>query len=254
MAKQKSIIRLRGTLGGITFYKSKDGYLARESGGVSAERFRNDPRFKRSRENCSEFGTAGKGAKLLRQSLRSLIMQASDSRVSNRLSSLLLKVVQSDPENERGLRRIEEGNLSLLRGFEFNRQGKLDSSFYGSYESSIDRATGEAQISLSAFTAEEVVVAPEGTTHFKLMSGISAVDFKLETFASDFSYSEILPWDQSLVPAMTLETSLSSMGGLPIFHVFGILFYQEVNGAMYPLKNSVYNALRLIGVDQESST
>ncbi len=32
MAQQKSILKLRGTIGGISFYKSKDGYLAREKG------------------------------------------------------------------------------------------------------------------------------------------------------------------------------------------------------------------------------
>lgn len=30
MAQQKGIIKLDGTIGGITFYKSKGGYLARE--------------------------------------------------------------------------------------------------------------------------------------------------------------------------------------------------------------------------------
>ena len=29
MARQKSILKLQGTIGGISFYKSKDGYLAR---------------------------------------------------------------------------------------------------------------------------------------------------------------------------------------------------------------------------------
>ena len=45
MAKQKGIIKLDGTVGGITFYKSKDGYLAREKGGVSADKIANDPNF-----------------------------------------------------------------------------------------------------------------------------------------------------------------------------------------------------------------
>ena len=45
MAQQKGIIKLDGTIGGITFYKSKDGYLAREKGGVSADKIANDPAF-----------------------------------------------------------------------------------------------------------------------------------------------------------------------------------------------------------------
>jgi len=50
MAQQKSILKLKGTIGGITFYKSKDGYLAREKGGVDASRIANDPGFARTRE------------------------------------------------------------------------------------------------------------------------------------------------------------------------------------------------------------
>ena len=52
MAKQKGIIKLEGTIGDITFYKStQDGHLAREKGGVSADRIANDPNFQRTREN-----------------------------------------------------------------------------------------------------------------------------------------------------------------------------------------------------------
>ena len=65
MARQKGIIKLRGTVGDITFYKSKDGHLVRERGGVDGNRIANDPAFKRTRENGSEFGRAGKSGKLL---------------------------------------------------------------------------------------------------------------------------------------------------------------------------------------------
>jgi hypothetical protein len=53
MAKQKGIIKLKGTLGDITFYKSQDGFLAREKGGVDASRIANDANFQRTRENGS---------------------------------------------------------------------------------------------------------------------------------------------------------------------------------------------------------
>ena len=69
MARQRSIIKLDGTIGGITFYKSKDGYLAREKGGIPAERIRTDPAFQRTRENGAEFGRAGKAGKVLRNSI-----------------------------------------------------------------------------------------------------------------------------------------------------------------------------------------
>ena len=51
MAKQSGIIKLEGTIGDITFYKSQDGLLARAKGGVDASRIQNDAAFQRTREN-----------------------------------------------------------------------------------------------------------------------------------------------------------------------------------------------------------
>lgn len=59
MAQQKSILKLKGTIGGITFYKSKDGYLGSGKGrSVDASRIANDPGFARTRENGAEFANA----------------------------------------------------------------------------------------------------------------------------------------------------------------------------------------------------
>ena len=70
MAKQTGIIKLKGTIGGISFYKTSDGHLAREKGGVDKSRIQNDPAFQRTRENGEEFGRAGKGGKVLRNAIR----------------------------------------------------------------------------------------------------------------------------------------------------------------------------------------
>ena len=59
MARQTGIIKLEGTIGDISFYKTRDGHLARTKGGVGGERIQNDPAFQRTRENGQEFGRAG---------------------------------------------------------------------------------------------------------------------------------------------------------------------------------------------------
>lgn len=46
MARQAGIIKLKGKVGDMSFYKTKDGYLAREKGGVDKERIQNDPAFR----------------------------------------------------------------------------------------------------------------------------------------------------------------------------------------------------------------
>ena len=56
MGKLDGIIKIQGTLDNLTFYKSADGHFVRTKGGVSKNRIKNDPAFKRTRENGTEFG------------------------------------------------------------------------------------------------------------------------------------------------------------------------------------------------------
>ena len=95
MAQQKGIIPLKGTIGNITFYKSKDGYLAREKGSLDADRIANDPAFQRTRENGAEFGRAGKATKVLRNALRSLLQNVSDSRMIARMVKEMMRVINN---------------------------------------------------------------------------------------------------------------------------------------------------------------
>ena len=106
MARQKGIIKLRGTIGDITFYKTQDGHLAREKGGVDASRIKNDPAFQRTRENGAEFGRAGRAGKVLRTAFRSLSLNAADSRMASRLTQLMMKVIKADAVSNRGLRNV----------------------------------------------------------------------------------------------------------------------------------------------------
>ena len=115
MARQKGIIKLDGTIGGITFYKTtEDGYLAREKGGVSADKIANDPNFQRTRENGEEFGRAGKAGKLLRNAIRAMLQNASDTRMVSRLTAEMVKVIQEDITNPRGQRNVIDGEAELL--------------------------------------------------------------------------------------------------------------------------------------------
>jgi len=63
MAKQAGIIKLKGTIGDIAFYKSRDGHMARLKGGIDKKRIATDTAFQRTRENGAEFGRAGKSGK-----------------------------------------------------------------------------------------------------------------------------------------------------------------------------------------------
>src|SRR5690606_17136741 len=92
MAQQDGIIKIQGTLGGITFYKTRDGYLVREKGGISKKRMKSDPAFRRTRENGQEFGIAGRYGKFIRKSIRPLLLNSNDKRVVSRLVKQLMDI------------------------------------------------------------------------------------------------------------------------------------------------------------------
>src|SRR5690606_32231534 len=195
MARQKGIIKLKGTIGDITFYKTQDGHLAREKGGIDASRIKSDPAFQRTRENGAEFGRAGAAGKILRTSLRALLLNSADSRMVSRLTQRMMKVIQADAVNERGLRNVIDGEAELLTGFEFNIRGKLGTSLYAPFTTNIDRAAGELTVDLPPFVPANMIAAPSGTTHFKIISAGAEVDFEEETFVVSNSETAILPWN-----------------------------------------------------------
>jgi hypothetical protein len=249
MARQSGIIKLKGTIGGISFYKTSDGHLAREKGGVDASRIANDPAFQRTRENGAEFGRAGKGSKVLRNAIRVLLQNAKDKRVVSRLTTELLKVVKTDSVNDRGLRSIENGNLSLIKGFEFNTNGKLGSTLFTPTLNTFDRVTGETTVSIAPFAPTVRIAAPAGTTHFKVVMGAAELDFRSETSTFENDETAMLPYDSADTSTIDLTATINANSALPVIQVMGIEFYQEVNGAMYPLKNGSYNALSIVKVD-----
>ena len=248
MARQKGIIKLKGTIGDITFYKTQDGHLAREKGGIDASRIANDPAFQRTRENGSEFGRAGKAGKLLRIAFRGALINSSDSRMVSRLTQRMIKVIQADTTSDRGLRNVIDGEAELLAGFEFNIRGKLGTSLFAPYVAEIDRVAGEIKVDIPSFVPLNMIASPGGTTHFKIISVGAEIDFEAETFVVNNSETAILPWDITATAVISQVNAVTANSTKPLFLALGMEFYQEVNGQMYPLKNGSYNPLSVVKV------
>jgi len=249
MARQSGLIKFTGQMGGVSFYKTaEDGYLARTKGGVDAERIKNSPEFQRTRENGAEFGRAGAAAKLLRQVFRALIANTSDSRMASRLTAEMVKVVKADETSARGERNVLDGETELLRGFDFNDKGKLTRTFFAPYLAAIDRAGGTIGVNIPAFVPGNMVAAPTGATHFRLVSAGAEINFETGVYLVNQATTQDLAFSNQQQPALALENLVTPGSSAPLFLIFGIEFYQQINAQMYSLKNGAYNALSLIAV------
>jgi hypothetical protein len=249
MAKQRGIFKAEGTIDEITFYKSKDGFLIRQKGGVSAERMASDPAFERTRENQREFARAGKAGKVLRSALRSLLMNAADRLLVSRLFTEMMKVVKADATSDRGQRNVLDGELGLLEGFDFNEGGKLSQTLFAPFQAIIDRANSSIILQVPAFVPINAIAAPAEATHYQIVSAGGFIDFTTGTNGIVTKATEVLPIGSDPSVAITHSLDGGADATRPLFVVVGICFYQEVNGKNYSLKNGAFNALSIVKVD-----
>ncbi len=96
MARQSSIIKFEGTVGDLTFVKTKNGYFVRRKPNLPKSRIMSDPNFQRTRDNMAEFGNVAQAGNVLRKSLRTAANDIQDGNVSTRLFSVLAGVKKLD--------------------------------------------------------------------------------------------------------------------------------------------------------------
>lgn len=248
MAKFDGIFEIKGTIQGMSFYKSKDGLLIRKKGGINKSRIKNDPAFQRTRENGSEFGHNAKMGQLMRKSVANLLSLAKDYRVSSRMSQAMSRVKNLDLDSPRGERKVwigiesPEGKQSL-RGFDFNLNSPFNSVFRSQYV--LVPATGS--VGISNFNPATNLSIPQGATHASFSVAVSTVDFELENYGTTYSTKENFALVDSVLDLTLTPTEMPGGSGSTFFY-FLIEFFQELNGVQYPLKNNSHNVLYLMEV------
>jgi hypothetical protein len=248
MAKQTGLFKIKGTLDNVTFYKSKDGNLAKMKTSLDGARIATDPNFARTRENGAEFGSSASSGKLIRINLRPISMNASDNRIVARLTQLMSKIKNLDTTSIRGARNVGVGigtvaGKALLKGFEFNQNSLLGSILFKPY--AVNTTTGV--FTIAGLIPATDIVFPQGATHVSLTGGYANINFA--TAVVDFKMTNVLNLAITAPStAVTLTPTAVPVGTGTKVYLLKIEFFQQVNGVQYPLKNGAYNALKIIDV------
>ncbi len=248
MARQKGIIKLKGTIGDVSFYKTQDGHLAREKGGVDADRIKNDAAFARKRENGAEFGSSANAGKVLRDAIRPMMLTSSDNRVVSRLTKLMSAVKNLDTTSIRGQRTVgvaitQAPAKALLKGFDFNKRAVIGSVLRKPFLVQ----TNNGMITISNLVPINDIVYPSGATHVNLKSAWAIVDFVGGTSSVEYSPVVNLPIDATTNNVQLLPPNIP-IGTTTNLYLLQIEFLQEVNGVQYSLKNGAFNALAIVEV------
>ena len=99
------------------------------------------------------------------------------------------------------------------------------------------------------FIPQNMIAAPVGTTHYKLVTAAVEVDFEANTYVLVTSSTDILPWDAIETAVITQTNTVTANSDKPLFLAVGVEYYQDINGGFYPLKNGSFNSLKILKVD-----
>ncbi|RAJ06705.1 hypothetical protein LX64_01832 [Chitinophaga skermanii] len=222
----------------VAFYPTRNGYLA-------VTKQRKIPKWgEKIKDHRAAFGkTAQMAADLYAhfQPTRELVR---DKGMYRRLSSHLMKVLQSDATNIRGERTAEYGDVAMMAGFEYNNKVKFNRVFTAEHTITLDRARGMAEVKFPAFNAHHEVHAPKHATHFKLIASLHAVNFHTQQITSHHLTSQTLPL-HATIDAFSMALEMAKFDPRHVFISVGIAFIEVENGQEYPIKGGVLNAMAI---------
>jgi hypothetical protein len=248
MARQSGLIKIKGTLDNVSFYKTKDGDLARMKTSVDGKRIANDPAFVRTRENNSEFGSSAKAGKLTRDNLRPISMNATDGRVVARMTKIMTEIKNLDTTSARGQRNVGVAMATaqakaLLKGFEFNNDAMLSSMLFKPW--AINTSTGV--ISITGLVPTLDIIFPEGATHVSFSGAYANINYATGIADVKLTNVQNLPINGTSTAITLTPTAVPTGTGAKLF-LLKIEFFQMVNSIQYSLKNGAFNALKIIDV------
>ncbi len=235
MAKQKGIIPLTGTIGGINFYYLNGKPVARKAGGgFNGKAIKAKASMQRVRENGSEFGHCSRVNKVFRMALRSFHKGFKFTYFHSRLMTLFTQLKDLDAVHERGNRVVFESvstteGISLLK--QFNYTPDCDVRRLLPFDFEIDSSTFE--LTISHFDIKKVGFI-SGATHIELNYGV--LDFNFETLHNKLHLATPLVLNKSLSgTTIQLTPDILPNGVGTLLCVLGVRFYQEVDGELYVL-------------------
>jgi hypothetical protein len=247
MAKVKGIVTLQGTLGGVNYYQTIYGPIAREAGGgFNGDAIRTKASMKRVRENGSEFGHCSRVNKLFRQGIGVFYEHYKFAGLHGHLMRLFTRLKDLDPVNERGERRVglglaTEAGKTLMRTFDYTPESRLSKVW--PYKPQIENSDYKLR-----FTSIDMakVTFPKGATHLKLLYGVLDIDFGSMTFER-YAADPVLI-DRSF-DSHSLEIPLTEIPTITqtAIGVLGMRLYQQVDGILYPLHDEKFVGFEVVG-------
>lgn len=247
---QDPLLQLVGATQQMRMYRKKNGEFGfRKKGGISSERFYNDPSYEMLRLNTQDFAKAGLAGKLIRRAFAPMIPSHAKSDLFVRLTQLCKAVIKSDTTHERGYRNLLDGDFSMFTKFEFTLPGFLADKLRVPFTLAVDRAAGTASISLPEYVPAAMIAFPDAATHCRLKLGAATLNINEGTHTFSLTQSADIPQAESAAAPATLTAQIPAGTTDLVLLALAIEYFTLEHGVMYPVRDSNFNLMKLVGVD-----
>ncbi len=250
MGKLLGALQISGTVGGITFVKTKYGIVARAKSSLDKEKFYSYESMEGSRQTSKEFGRAAKISQRVRKALAPVAKAANDGTVHFRLNKAALSIMQTDMANDKGKRRFDKGEVSQLKGFQWNKDRALDSVLKANYTVHMDKESGAMSVVVPAFDVAKSLKKPKNATHYQIVAGglsFNEAEEEQEVVVNNVK-SGMLELKSGDSEELNLDVSVAVNRGEVVVMGVGIVFYIKEGKQFYELREGTCFELAEIGV------
>jgi hypothetical protein len=217
MARQKGFIRLKGTLGDVSFYEHKEyGPVLRMKGGPTRNQLKHGRKYDITRRHNSEFGRASHYGALLRRAFRLLVRYCKETRLDTRLSSRLREIIWMDKESEFGKRDLRRDTINAFHHFELDSKNLAGQYF----ELPVETTATDSGVDIVA--GVRFAKMKKGVAAWRIRSVAVSIDLLTEKAQVNEQDSDLYELEKGSF-AEAFHHELTHDGQL--FHGIGILFY-----------------------------
>ncbi|WP_029280685.1 hypothetical protein [Pedobacter borealis] len=218
MAIQNGIIKINGQLGDLVFYK-------RGSKDVVRQKAAHKQQTEASKKSSRDFGTASRNAAYIRKAFAPLVKLYAYGDLLNRLNKRFIEIFKTIPSEHAGHKSLIDGDITLLKGFEFNSSKPLGQLWLSETDLRID-SDGLVKLILPKCELKSLLKPHPKATEARLQ--VMGFHFELDD-QGGYEIIEvndlIVPLNNMHFPKTTLALHLNHQGDKALIFALGISFF-----------------------------
>ncbi|WP_157263814.1 hypothetical protein [Pedobacter sp. Leaf176] len=178
-----------------------------------------------SKKSSRDFGSASRNAAYIRKAFAPMVKLYAYDDLLNRLNKRFIEIFKTIPAEQAGVKRLTDGNLALLKGFEFNSSKPLEKLWLSETDLRIE-ADGLVKL-----------ILPEGEIKAVLKSHPKATEARLQLMGFHFDLDDtrgyeilevndlVIPLSNSHFPKTALALHLDHKGDKALIFAMGISLF-----------------------------